>query len=388
MPLLTPEPKRRDWIPVILLAVAVFVFNTTEFAPIALLSDIAADFGITTSRAGLLVTLYAWLVALLSLPLMLLCANMERRTLLRNVFLVFIASHVLSGVAASFPVLMLSRAGVVCAHAVFWAVTPPLALRIAPAGYGTRALGILSAGSALAMVLGLPLGRVVGLSLGWRATFLCIGGLALVVMMALLRLLPTLPSRHAGNLRSLPVLLRRPALTGLYVLTALLVTGHFTAYTYIEPFLLEVARGSENFATMTLLLFGLAGILGCVAFAKGNDRHPTAMYLAPVALTAACLLLLLPAAASPVSLLGVCVPWGMAMAAFNLVLQYRVVQAAPDATDIAMAMQSGIYNAGIGTGAFLGGLAADDLGLPFVGIVAGAIAAAASLWSVLCLKRF
>ena len=387
MPLLTPESKRRDWIPVILLAIAVFVFNTTEFAPIALLSDIAADFGITTSRAGLLVTLYAWLVALLSLPLMLLCAHMERRRLLRNVFLVFIASHVLSGVAGNFPVLMLSRVGVVCAHAVFWAITPPLALRIAPAGYGARALGILSAGSALAMILGLPLGRVIGLALGWRATFLCIGGLALVVMAALLRLLPELPSSHAGDLRSLPVLLRRPALTGLYILTALLVTGHFTAYTYIEPFILQVAKGSENFATFTLLLFGLAGVIGCTVFARGNDRHPTLLYLAPIALIAACLLLLLPAAASSALLLGVCVPWGMAMTAFNLVLQYRVVQAAPDATDIAMAMHSGIYNIGIGTGAFLGGMTADSLGLPFVGIVAGAIAAAASLWSVICLKR-
>ena len=99
------------------------------------------------------------------------------------------------------------------------------------------------------------------------------------------------------------------------------------------------------------------------------------------------LLLLLPAAASPALLLGVCVPWGMAMTAFNLVLQYRVVQVAPDATDIAMAMHSGIYNIGIGTGAFLGAMTADSFGLPFVGIVAGAIATAASLWGVACLKR-
>ncbi len=387
MPLLAPAPTRRDWLPVILLAVAVFVFNTTEFAPIALLSDIAADFGISASRAGLLVTIYAWMVALLSLPLMLLCAGMERRRLLGWVFLVFIASHVLSGVAWSFPVLMASRIGVVCAHSIFWSINIPLALRVAPASYGSRALSILSAGSALAMVLGLPLGRVVGLWLGWRMTFLCVGGLALVVMAALLRRLPELPSRHAGNLRSLPVLLRRPALIGLYVLTVLLVTGHFTAYTYIEPFVARVARGSENFTTLTLLLFGLTGILGCYLFARDNGRHPTAMFAAPIALTAACLLLLRPAAAAPALLLALCAVWGIAMAAFNLTLQYRVVQAAPEATDIAMSMQSGIYNIGIGAGAFLGGLTADGPGLATIGFVAGGIAAAASLWSLYYLKR-
>ncbi|WP_300158866.1 sugar transporter [Solidesulfovibrio sp.] len=387
MPSLAPEPTRRDWLPVILLAVAVFVFNTTEFAPIALLSDIAADFGISASRAGLLVTIYAWMVALLSLPLMLLCAGMERRRLLLRVFLVFIASHALSGVAWSFPVLLASRIGVVCAHAIFWSINIPLALRVAPPNYGSRALGILSTGSGLAMVLGLPLGRVIGLWLGWRMTFLCIGGLALLVMAALLRRLPELPSQHAGDLRSLPVLLRRPALVGLYVLTVLLVTGHFTAYTYIEPFIAEVARGSENFTTLTLLLFGLTGILGCYLFARDNDRHPVTMFGAPIALTAACLLLLRPAAASPALLLALCAVWGIAMAAFNLVLQTRVVKAAPEATDIAMSMQSGIYNIGIGSGAFLGGLTVDGLGLPVVGFVAGAIAAAASLWSLYCLKR-
>ena len=61
----------REWLPVIGLMCCTFVFNTSEFIPIGLLSDIAADFGITEARAGLLITVYAWVVALVSLPLML-----------------------------------------------------------------------------------------------------------------------------------------------------------------------------------------------------------------------------------------------------------------------------------------------------------------------------
>lgn len=380
-------PQRREWLPVILLAFAVFVFNTTEFAPISLLGDIATSLRITTAKAGRLVTIYAWMVAVFSLPLMLVCADMERRGLVRNIFLVFIASHIVSGLAGNYFVLLLSRIGVACAHCVFWSITVPLAIRVAPQGYGARALGILSAGSALAMVLGLPLGRVIGLYLGWRMTFFCIGALALGVMAVLLRQLPVLPSLHAGNFRSLPGLLRRPALVGLYVLTVVLVTGHFTGYTYIEPLMTRAARGSTDFATLVLLVFGLAGIVGCYLFIRFSTRHAAAFFVVPVFLTAGCLLAL-PVVTNLAVLVLVCALWGMAMAAVNLVLQSRVVQVAPEATDIAMSMYSGIYNIGIGLGAFVGGGVLVHSGLGAIAPVAGTIALAASVWSFYCLRRY
>ncbi|EFL49129.1 major facilitator superfamily MFS_1 [Solidesulfovibrio fructosivorans JJ]] len=381
------EPQRRDWIPVILLAFATFVFNTTEFAPISLLGDIAQSLNVTTAKAGQLVTIYAWMVAILSLPLMLACANMERRGLLRNVFLVFIASHVVSGLAPNYYVLLLSRIGVACAHSIFWSIVIPMGIRVAPKNYESRALGILSMGSAVALVLGLPLGRVIGLQLGWRMTFVCIGGMALLAMLALMRRLPVMPSQHAGDLKSLPRLFKRPALVGLYILTLVLITGHFTGYTYIEPFVTRVARGSEDFATLVLLVFGLAGIAGCYFFIRCNPKHPAATFAVPVWLTTVCLLLMRPVMGSLPTLLVVYAVWGMAMSAVNLVLQYNVVRVAPDATDVAMSIYSGIYNIGIGSGALVGGLVTIHMGLEDVDNVAGAIAVAASLWCLYYLRR-
>ena len=58
----------RRWLPVISLTFSTFIFNTSEFIPIGLLSDIASDFAITESKAGMLITVYAWIVALASLP--------------------------------------------------------------------------------------------------------------------------------------------------------------------------------------------------------------------------------------------------------------------------------------------------------------------------------
>ena len=231
----------REWMPVIVLMCCTFVFNTSEFIPIGLLSDIAADFAITEARAGLLITVYACVVALVSLPLMLAVARMEGRRLMLGVLGLFIASHVVSGLSSSYAMLMASRIGVACAHAVFWSIVSPLAVRVAPKGAQSAALGLIITGTSIAMIVGLPLGRVIGLYVGWRTTFFFIAAVAAAVWLFLAAIFPRVPSRDTISLRKVPSLLGNPALVGLYVLTVLMVTGHYTGYSYIEPFRAQVA---------------------------------------------------------------------------------------------------------------------------------------------------
>ncbi|MGP1572441.1 sugar transporter [Aggregatibacter segnis] len=366
--------RRLKFFRVILLAFAGFVFNTTEFLPVALLSDIADSFHIPVEHAGLMITIYAWIVSLMSLPFMLMTAKLERRSLLIKLLIVFVASHVLSVLAWDFCVLLLSRIGIAFTHAIFWSITASLAVRVAPKDKKAQAIGLLAMGSALAMVLGLPLGRVIGQYFGWRETFAIIAVLAFTILILLYRFLPHLESRNAGSLRSLPLLIKRSLLLGLYALTILIISAHFTAYSYIEPFMVRIGEMSDAAATAILLIFGLSGIIASLLFNRFYQRSPTVFLLTSMGILMLSLVLLLPLSESQFSMFLLAFIWGIGISGIGLSLQVRVLQLASDATDVAMAIYSGLYNVGIGGGALLGNQVMQHLGLANIGFSGSALA--------------
>ncbi|EJW1998467.1 sugar transporter [Salmonella enterica] len=383
---INPVSRKVAWLRVVTLAIAAFIFNTTEFVPVGLLSDIAESFHMQTAQVGIMLTIYAWVVAVMSLPFMLLTSQMERRKLLICLFVLFIASHVLSFLAWNFTVLVISRIGIAFAHAIFWSITASLAIRLAPAGKRAQALSLIATGTALAMVLGLPIGRVVGQYFGWRTTFFAIGMGALITLLCLIKLLPKLPSEHSGSLKSLPLLFRRPALMSLYVLTVVVVTAHYTAYSYIEPFVQNVAGLSANFATVLLLILGGAGIIGSLVFGKLGNRHASSLVSIAIALLVVCLLL--PAADSEAHLAILSIFWGIAIMVIGLGMQVKVLALAPDATDVAMALFSGIFNIGIGAGALVGNQVSLHWSMSAIGYIGAIPACAALVWAVLIFRKW
>ena len=373
----------KKWLPVISLTLSTFIFNTSEFIPIGLLTSIADDFAITESKAGLLITIYAWVVALASLPLMMAFAKTENKKLMLSLVALFTASHILSGFSNSYVMLMISRIGVACSHAVFWSIVTPLAVHVAPEGHRSTALSMIITGSSIAMIVGLPLGRAVGLMVGWRVTFLLIAILSAIVLCLLAAFLPKVPSDNNISLKTLPTLVSTPALLCIFVMTALTITGHFTAYSYIEPFLGQAAGFTNGEITMVLSAFGVIGIIVSVLFSKYYDRHQFAFLRVAVLGICICTLLLGISSGNSFIMVCTCLLWGLSINCFNISLQSCIIDYSPFGTAIAMSIYSGIYNVGIGAGALVGGIVCSHIGIPFVGYVGGAVSLVSSLFFLL-----
>lgn len=380
--------RRSQYLRVFALGFSGFIFNTTEFVPVGLLSDIANDFSISTASVGWMLTIYAWIVALMSLPMMMLTSRIERKKLLLALFALFIVSHGLSVFAWNFEVLIASRIGIAFAHAVFWSITASIAIRVAPPGKKTFALSILATGTSLAMVLGVPLGRIIGQWLGWRVTFGVIGITALVIMFSLYRLLPLMPSLFTGSMKKLPELLKNPALMGLYLFIFMIFTAHYSAYSYIEPFLKTIGLLSENFTTFLLLLFGSAGIIGSVIFGNLGERPNTPILVGCTATVMVCTAMLYFAVPHLWSISILLVVWSAALMIVCLVMQVKVLNIDANASDMIMSMFSGIINLGIGAGALIGGKVILYMSLEGIGYVSAIFALLSLLWILFLMKRY
>ncbi len=89
-------------------------------------------------------------------------------------------------------------------------------------------------------------------------------------------------------------------------------------------------------------------------FGKLGNRHASTLVSSAIGLLLACLLLLMPAAGSERHLAILSLFWGVAIMIIGLGMQVKVLALAPDATDVAMSLFSGIFNLGIGAGALVG----------------------------------
>lgn len=375
----------KAWLPIIALAFAAFVFNTSEFLPVGLLPDIAESLHETVPFTGLILTGYAFVVAIMSLPLTIVTAKFERRKLLLVLLFIFSICHFVVPWVESFETLFAARVGVALTHSIFWSIMTPLAARVAP--HGKRAVGLAAVmgGTIVATVLGVPIGTNLGHYFGWHMSFFIIGIGSALVFVVIFFVLPLCEATHAGSIKSLPVILKRPGLQQLYFLTVVTVLGQFTAYSYLNPILATAGGLDESMIVTMLFAFGISGIIGTLVASKTVDKHCEATLLSAMTVVGLSLALLVISAQTTASLTVVVVCWGAAMTAVCLAFQTVLLTVAPDAADVAASLYSGIFNIGIGGGAFIGSRVSQAAGFMPVSYVGAAIVGL-SLLSLVCVR--
>lgn len=372
----------KEWLPLIGMTISAFLVNTSEFMPIGLLTDISNDFNMTAAQAGVMITAYSWTVTILSLPLMLLACKIEPKKLLLGTLTVFSTCQVLSVISIGFPFLVVSRIGVACAHSIFWAIASPLAVRVVSKEHQSKALSAIITGTAIAMVLGMPLGRMIGLQIGWRMTFLCVAVISFLVLVYLAFVFPKIENTESFSINQLPELFKNSRLMITYIITFLFATGYYTTYSYIEPFLQRVAGFPSTLVTITLMLFGVAGLSGSYLFSRYYDDHRFAFVQTVLFGFAGALGLLYPASINMYMIILVCAIWGIAAMAFQTSFQAEIIGCVSTAaSSVAMAIFSAIFNLGIGSGTWLGGVVYTNTSLNFIGFVGAMIVLVAAFIS-------
>lgn len=357
------------------LSVSAFTYVTTETLPIGLLLLISADLDVSQSAVGMLVTGYGLVVVVTSVPLTYVTRQVPRRVLLPGLLAVFLGFTVVSVVSSSYWLLLAARMVIALSQALFWSVAVPTAAGLFSPRMTGRAISVVFAGSSLAAVVGVPVGTWLGEQFGWRAAFLVLSGFGVLALVIIAVFLPSGPPGETHSARGSAPDVRRYWL--LLVVIVLTVMGSFTAFTYVTPFLTEVAAFSAAAIGPLLLLRGVAGVVGVGIGGLQVDRGPWGATVTAVALQAVALLGAYVLGESQVMAAVLVALAGMAFSAFASVVGSRVLQVAPGSADIASAGSSTAFNIGITAGALLGGVLLPTFGARGTALAGGVLSLAA-----------
>lgn len=353
----------RGWLGVAAATAGTFVVVTAEMLPVGLLTPMSRALHVSEGAIGLSLTVTG-LMAAVSAPLLTAwLARFDRRWILTTLMTVLSAANLLAALTPSFAGLLAARVLIGLTMGGVWALAPGVGIRVAPPNRVTVAMSLVFSGVGAASVLGVPAGAYLAVALGWRSAFTATAVAALTIALAFATLLPHLPAERPTPLRTILTLAATPGVrTGLLIIT-FLVTAHFAAYTYIRPVLESVSAATATTIGTLLLIYGIAGITGNFVSGAVSPRSPRRTLLLIAAILAATVPAIPASATSTAMAAALLIIWGLAYGGVSVATQHWLFTAAPTHRESVASLFASVFNAAIASGALLGGLAADRLGV-------------------------
>lgn len=354
--------------------------------------QLLADLGIDARRFSWAVSAYtlaAGLAGLLAAPWL---DRVPRRAAYLVLSIGLLAGTVACGLAASFSLLLAARA----VTGGFGGVHGGLALAIVadvfpPARHG-RATATLMLAFAVASVVGVPLGIVLGTRLGWQAPFFALAALGLPLVALAAWSLPPLAA-HVDGTRRHPVAhlletLTVPAHVRGFALIALLMVGAFSVIPFISTALVANVGVTQSQLPAVFITGGLLTLLTNPLAGRLVDRFgalPVFRGIVPMSAMMMLVLTHLPAVgilgAAPVTASLMAANAGRMLTAMALI----TASIEPRRRGSFMSVNSSVQHVASGLGTTCAGLIVDGgAGEPLrhfgtVGILAAAVTLA-SLW--------
>lgn len=339
---------------IFILALGIFVINTSEFVIMGLLPEVALDLGVSIPAAGYLISGYAFGVVLGAPILTPLLVKYPRKAVLISLMLVFTLGNLACAVAPTYELLLAARIITALAQATFFGLGAVVATQLVDPSRAARAIAAVFLGSTIANMFGSPAGTAIGQIFGWRATFVILSAVAATTALLLIVGLPKVAGQKMSNLKAEFAVLLRPQMIRALLMTTLGFGGTFTTFTFIAPMITEVAGFPATWVAPLLLLFGFGMFLGNPIGGRLADWNIDKAVL--YSLTFLISVLVLTSLVMPVQVLMVAAIFLFGMALFSTIppLQMQVMSRAGDAPVLASSFNIAAFNLGNGMGAWLG----------------------------------
>ncbi|WIE67660.1 MFS transporter [Curtobacterium sp. MCLR17_054] len=340
----------------IALALGGFGIGLTEFVITGLLPEVAADYGVTETTAGWLVTGYALAVIVGALGLTAATTRLPRKPVLLGLLVLFIVGNTLSAIAPTYGVMMTGRVIAALCHGAFFGIGSVVAANMVERSKRASAVALMFTGLTASNVLGVPFGTFLGQAAGWRATFWAIAAIGVVALIGVLLLVPAVRSTEVPSLARELGAFRSGQVWLSLGMTVLGYGGMFGAFTYIAYTLTSVSGFPSSAVPWLLIVFGIGLFVGNFAGGKLAARSIDRTLLVVLVVLTVVLAVFALVATSPVLTVIALVLMGAFGFATVPALQTRVMQYADHAPTLASGANIAAFNLGNALGAWIGGL--------------------------------
>lgn len=352
-----------SWPGVWAIALGAFALVVTEFLPVGLLPGIIKGLGVSEGTAGLTVTATAVLGFIAAPVTALTVGRLDRRIVLLGLTALVTLSGVMSAMAPNFAVLVIARLILGIGVGGFWSISITAAARLVRSDQVHKASSLVFSGISVASVVSVPMGSYIAAHYDWRMAFVLASALSVIVFLMQLFTLPKIDMERGATIGDFLGLLKSREVVAIYLTIVFIVAGQFSGYTFVTPYLRELARFEPNTISELLLAYGVLAVLGNFLGGSlaGRDLHKTVYGNATLFLGSLVAIAALPGhpVVAIVSLLAWALSWGMAPVGTQLWL-FSETQHAPEA---AQSMNTSVFQLSISLGSLIGGVVVDHIDL-------------------------
>lgn len=373
---------------VYLLTTVTFVVGMAELIIGGILDLVAKDLNVSISSAGLLITVFSLTFAIAAPILLWVTEKMDRKKLILFSLFIFLLSNILAAVSINFTMIFIARIlGALSGSllAVLCMTIPPAIVRPNEIG---KAIGLVIMGTSASIVLGLPIGLFIGNMFGWRAPFILIALLTIIVMFGVHLFL-----HRIETTKSTPLILQLKTLKNRPILCAQLtmffyLTGHLTVYAFLTPLIKDILHLDSTWTMIIYFIFGISAVIGGGLGGSLSDRFGAKRVILTVIVIFIITMFSLPLSTKFLPLfLVLLVIWGIMSWSITPALQTYLIKIAPDTSAIQQSINNSALHFGIAFGSFVGAMVVKNSSVIYTPIAGGSFLIVSLLVALLSMKK-